>query len=100
MAPLCRSRALQAARERPDLHPPLLSAPVCGGGVSPMSVCEADDVAQRAWSRLPPRVRPVRGTDQVAVEGWEIVIEVPRRASDARYPAVLDPVCENQDSWR
>ncbi len=37
---------------------------------------------------------------RLRVEGREIVIEVPHRSSDARYPAVVDPVYENQDSWK
>jgi len=37
---------------------------------------------------------------RLRVEGREIVIEVAHRGRDARYPAVVDPVYENQDSWK
>lgn len=34
------------------------------------------------------------------IDGAEIVIEVPHRELDRRYPLTVDPVYENQDSWK
>ncbi len=34
------------------------------------------------------------------VEGSEVVFEIAHRGLDLAYPAVLDPVLENQDSWK
>jgi hypothetical protein len=55
------------------------------GSVSPPLAFDADqqqvDVAMRA-------------------EGDEIVIDVPHRSEDVLYPIAVDPVMENQDSWK
>lgn len=37
---------------------------------------------------------------EVRVEGTSIVISVPHRTLDLHYPIAVDPVLENQDSWK